>query len=113
MTNYNYEEGDQQLFTNDRWDTDEIHTFDFSKKKTKQTYLLWRDVKGHSPQVDFHKVIRAGQNKEKSWKKQPAFILKFSISQVLWQSIQITIWWWKEYTDLALVKVLVNSNGTD
>lgn len=61
------------------------------KNKTQQLYLLWRDVKGHSSQVDFHKVISAGQNKEKSWKKEPAFIWKFSISQILWQSIQITI----------------------
>lgn len=43
-------------------------TFDVNKgnANAKKTYLLWRDVKGHSPQINFHKVISAGQNKEES-----------------------------------------------
>lgn len=37
-------------------------------RKIQNTYLLWGDVKGHSSQINLHKVISARQNKEKSWK---------------------------------------------
>lgn len=32
-----------------------------------ETYLLWRDVKRNSSQVDLHKGVSARQDKEKPW----------------------------------------------
>lgn len=56
----------------------DIPTFDVNRANAKKkTYLLWRDVKGHSSQINFHKVISAGQNKEKSWTEIKTLLLFF------------------------------------
>lgn len=40
-----------------------------------EMYLLWREVKGYSSQIHFHKGVSTWQNKEKSWKEKKVWFL--------------------------------------
>lgn len=72
------------------------------QKKTQTTYLLRRDVKGHSSQIHLHKVISARQNKEKSWKDAKTLLLFFVSSQQVFQQFR------PSYTGKALVFLCIN-----
>lgn len=72
------------------------------KNQTQTTYLLRRDVKGHSSQIHLHKVISARQNKEKSWKDAKTLLLFFVSSQQVFQQFR------PSYTGKALVFLCIN-----
>lgn len=87
----------------DKGQPNDIPKFDVNRTNAKKTYLLWRDVKGHSSQIDFHKIISAGQNKEKSWKETKTLLLFFV-------SIRVNKCFGYLFRPLYTVEVLVEYN---